>query len=357
MILTRLALSNFRQYIKRNLSLSPKTTVLVGSNAIGKTNLLESIYLLSYGKSFHTSDEREMISFTKEFARVKGEFQEDVTLEVFLTRGEVEKIRTPYKKFTVNGVGKRLVDFTGNLKVVLFWPLDLDLVTDSPSLRRKYLSNVLVQVDHEYRRCLLSYERGLRQRNKILENIREGKASQSQLPFWNQLLIKTGSYITQKRRQYIDFVNTFHPPHEAFQGMRYRLVYDTSVISDDRLAKYKDAEIASGVTLVGPHRDDVIIEITLKEASNSFKNLSHFGSRGEQRLGVLFIKIAELQFIQEQTGVTPLFLLDDILSELDHKHRQIIFEMTKNQQTIMTTTDLHFIDKKHLSRVELVSLP
>lgn len=368
MILHRISLTSFRQYTKRDFSFTSGTTVFVGANAIGKTNLLESIHLLATGKSFHASTDSEMIAFDKEFARVKGEIHpsaQDISpddtidktlLEVFLTQGEVEKIKTPYKTFSVNSVAKRMVDFAGNLKVVLFWPLDLDLITGSPSLRRKYLNSVLTQVDREYRRCLLSYERGMRQRNRILEHIREGKASRSQLLFWDQLLIKTGSYITKRRKEYLDYVNAYSIPHDAFGDMNYRVLHDASTISVERLGKYEQEEVAAGVTLVGPHRDDIIIEVGIKDGKQIYRNLSHFGSRGEQRLGVLFLKLTELAFIKETSGTTPVFLLDDILSELDHEHRQIIFDIIGSQQTIVTTIDAHFIEKKYFDAVELIQL-
>ncbi|MCJ7740140.1 AAA family ATPase, partial [Candidatus Microgenomates bacterium] len=165
MNITSLKLSNFRLYKKSSFSFSPDVTVLLGSNASGKTNILESIFLLATGKSFKADSDREMIAFGKEMGRVEGVITNNpIKLEVMITSGEVMGVKTPFKKFTVNGVAKRMLDFAGILKVVLFWPEDLELVTDSPSRRRKYLDFVLLQTDREYRRCLLSYEKGLRQR-------------------------------------------------------------------------------------------------------------------------------------------------------------------------------------------------
>lgn len=368
MILSHLTLSHFRQYAKKDITLKSGTTILVGQNAIGKTNLLESIYLLSTGKSFHATVESEMIRFENESSRIKGvvhfskedssysQESESITLEVFLSRGEVQQIKTPYKSFLVNGVGKRMIDFAGICKVVLFWPVDLDLVTDSPSVRRKYLNGVLSQVDREYRRCLVSYEKALRQRNQLLEHIRDGKATRLQLAYWDEVLITNGSYITKKRKEYIEYINSSPVAHDVFKESQYHISYDASLISEERLSKYEKEEIAACATLVGPHRDDMIIEITLDNQKKDFKNLSHFGSRGEQRLGVLYLKIAELGFIKKTTGIMPIFLLDDVLSELDHHHRQIIFDLISQQQTIMTTTDIHFIDKNIQKKVEMIEM-
>ena len=375
MIIDKLSLSDFRLYKKSSFSFSPDVTVLLGSNASGKTNILESIFLLATGKSFKADSDREMIAFGREMGRVGGEIKqlnnERIKLDILITAGEVSGIKTPFKKFSVNGVAKRMLDFAGILKVVLFWPEDLELVTDSPSRRRKYLDFVLLQTDREYRRCLLSYEKGLRQRNRLLEAIRDEGAHRHQLIFWDQLLIKNGEYITKKREEYIDFVNNTQNSNDKIQNSnqiqnsKYQLIYDKSIISRVRLDQYKEEEVAAGVTLVGPHRDDLQFQIqnsNYKSSSKSqiqndnIRNLSHFGSRGEQRLAILWLKLGELSYIQQVTLEKPVLLLDDILSELDHEHRKIIFEIIGNQQTIMTTTDEHFIEKEKIKKCEIITL-
>lgn len=314
MILSSLTLQQFRSYAKKSFSFSPGITLVVGPNAAGKTNIIEAIYFLATGKSFRADVDRECIQFKESFARIKGTTP-DTTLEILLT---------PFKKYLVNGVSKRTIDFIGNLRAVLFWPEHLELVTDSPSIRRKYLDSVLMQVDREYRRNLLSYERGLRQRNRLLDLINEGKATRSQLLFWNQLLIKAGAYITDARAAFIDFINNNYND--------YRIDYDKSVISETRLAQYKDEEVAAGATLVGPHRDDM--KFVMRDIS-----LSSYGSRGEQRLAVLWLKLAEVAFIQEKSGTRPILLLDDIFSELDEEHKDLVFDVIGKQQTIITSAD------------------
>ncbi len=334
----KIRLQNFRNLKDEVYEFSPKTTIIVGPNAAGKSNLLESIYVLSTGKSFKATIENELIKIGNDFARVKGLIHENIKLEALFA---YEK----HKKLMVNGVSKRLVDFAGNLKVVLFAPEDLDLVTSSPSLRRKFLDNVLSLVDREYHRAILSYEKGLRQRNRILWDLREnttGNSGGERLIFWNQLLIKTGDYIAEKREEFINFVNDT----DSLNNSESKLIYDKSIISPKRLEDYKNAEIASATTLVGPHRDDFIFEV-------GKKNLSHFGSRGEQRMGVLWLKLAELAFVEKKTNEKPTLLLDDIFSELDIKHREIVFEIAKNQQTIITTADPHFlVDMEDIKRIQ-----
>jgi DNA replication and repair protein RecF len=363
MIISKLHLKGFRNFNKLDLIFSPTTTIIIGPNTIGKTNILESIILLSLGKSFRDVSDRETIKFGEEMGKVTGEIHQlsnrevKNILEIMITNGEVMGIKTPFKKYTVNGVAKRMIDFVGNFRTVLFWPQDMDLVIGSPSLRRKYLDFVLLQVDREYRRTLISYERGIRQRNKVLLGIRDFGAHRHQLLFWDQLVIKAGEYISKKREEYIDFVNNFQFQISNFQLTNYCLEYDSSIISRQRLEQYANEEVASAMTLVGPHRDD--IKFKIKNANfkiiEEFRDLAHFGSRGEQRLGIMWLKLCELSYIEKISGDKPVLLLDDIFSELDHEHRDIIFKIIGNQQTILSTTDKHFIPKltKEVKIIEL----
>lgn len=346
MILTKLRLQNFRNYKKQEFEFSDKTTLVVGPNTSGKTNLLEGIYLLATGKSFRAGLEQEMIAYDQDLSRVKGRIlnKERTDLEIILTRGEVLGEKVAKKKYQVNGVSKRAIDFVGKLLAVYFGPEDLDLVTNSPSLRRKYLDSVLSQVDREYSRSALSYEKGLRQRNKLLERIREEGASRSQLLFWNQLLIKNGEYITRKREEFIEFVNS-----QRFSAFSFQLEYDKSIISPARLEDYAEEEVAAGATLVGPHRDDFSFKLQKR-------NLSAFGTRGEQRLAILWLKLCELEFITQAVGERPVLLLDDIFSELDKKHRKLVLEIIPQQQTIITTAEQEMVEKEYLKKIEMVKL-
>ena len=325
-------LVNFRNFRKKTIDFSPKVTMIVGPNASGKTNILESLFLLSTGKSFKAQVEEEMIGYNNDLARVEGH-----ELEAILTRGRED---WPKKRLLVGGVPKRLIDFAGNFKVVLFGPWDMDLVTGSPSLRRRFLDSTLSQIDREYRRAILSYEKGLRQRNRLLFRIREEGLSRGQLLFWNQLLIKNGNYISSARQNLIDFINNLK---------KCNLKYDYSAISEKRLEQYAGEEIASATTLVGPHRDDFIF---LREK----RNLATYGSRGQQRMEILWLKLAELAFVESVTKERPTLLLDDIFSELDHEHRKVVFSVIGNQQTIITTADEHFLPKLKTNNLKLINL-
>lgn len=370
MAVKNIKLENFRNFVDKSFSFDDSVNVIIGQNASGKTNILESIFLLSTGKSFKAKLEEEMINYDASLARVRCKVQDDKValdksnnsdflpysgdLEVILTRGQIDigdrKFeKAPRKKLLVNGVSRRLVDFAGNLKVVLFGPWDMDLVTQSPSVRRKFLDNMLSQVDREYRRSILSYEKGLKQRNRLLLRIREEGLSRSQLLFWDRLLIKNGDYIGRKREEFVEFANRLDAG-EMFEG--FSLEYDKSAISEARLEQYAQEEILAATTLVGPHRDDILFKV--KNRGGSKRDLSRFGSRGEQRMAVLWLKLAEFCFIEKFSGEKPVLLLDDIFSELDHTHRKIVFGLLGKAgdylnfslgQSIVTTADKHYVEE------------
>ena len=324
----------------------------MGPNASGKTNILESIFLLSSGKSFHAKIEEEMIGYNASLARVEGDTGK-TKLEVVLTRGEImvgdstiEK--TPRKRLLVNGVARRLIDFAGNVKIVLFGPWDLDLVSQAPAIRRRFLDTVLSQVDREYRRAILSYDKGLKQRNRLLFRIREEGLSRSQLLFWDRLLIKNGDFVSTVRQNFIDYVNA----QGGINTQAFALDYDKSAISETRLEQYAQEEVAAATTLVGPHRDDFVFKV--KEKGDKSRDLARYGSRGEQRMGVLWLKLAELSYIEKISGEKPTLLLDDIFSELDHEHRDVVTKVVEGRQSIITTADPHYVeDFKEVEKIAL----
>jgi DNA replication and repair protein RecF len=195
-----LTLSDFRSYKKHTFGFTTGATLVVGENATGKTNILEALMMAATGKSFRAVADRDVVRLGTELAKITAEVvtkNDTTSVSLYVTQGILQGEKAPIKKFLVNGISRRSADMVGTLKVVLFWPQDLDLITDSPSMRRKYLDTVLSQTDEEYRRSLVSYEKGLRQRNMLLDRINKQLATRSQLLFWDQLLIKAGGYITQ----------------------------------------------------------------------------------------------------------------------------------------------------------------
>ncbi len=343
-MLKNLHLQNFRNYKKKSFEFN-NSVVIIGPNTAGKSNLIESIFLLSTGKSFRAEKDAQMVTLGSEMGRVKSKIG-DVDLEVMVTVGEVAGVRTQYKRYFVNGVAKRRADFVGNLPSVLFSPADLEVVAGSPGIRREFLDNVLEQTDRDYRIALLGFTKSLRQRNALLEASRDtGRRSPREFEYWDSLVIRNGSVITRKREEFTAYLND--SKKDVFD---FAIEYDRSVISRERLDQYREAEIASGVTLVGPHRDDFFVLF------DKSLNLKSFGSRGQQRLGVLQLKLLELQYIKEKLGVLPLLLLDDVFSELDEGHINLILEIRDNQQTIITTTHEEFIPAKIKGKMEVVEL-
>lgn len=353
---------NFRNYEKIDFEFGDKT-VLVGDNGTGKTNVLEAIYMLAVGKSFRAETDSELIRYGEPFVNIQCSGL-NVQLRIFIdTR----------KRFEVNGVPRRMIDFAGKLKAVLFGPGDLEIITGSPSKRRRYLDFVIGQKDREYRRSLLSYEKGLRQRNKLLDLIRDGKAQRNQLWFWDRLLIKDGNYISEKRGEFLKYFNapSQSPPNLGGEDNGgYKILYDKSVISEMRLKQYEHEEVMAGNTLVGPHRDDFIIAQILNpkfqipnnnqnpnfNSHTECKDISKFGSRGQQRMAVLALKVWELKYLAD--GELPILLLDDVFSELDHEHQNRVLEIIEKHvqdggQVIMTTADRHLVPKDGWKKTEL----
>lgn len=347
-MLKSIFLQNFRSYPKTEFNFDD-TTLIVGPNTSGKSNLVEAIYLLATGKSFRTDKDVQMLAFREDVGRVKGRVG-DEELEVVITNGQLNG-KSQYKKFLVNGVSKRRVDFASHLLAVLFSPQDLEIIIESPSLRRGFLDEVLEQVDRGYRIASIAYVKALRQRNALLELAQEtGKRNEKQFEYWDNLIIENGNLITQKREEFIKFLNASSKDIFDFVAE-----YDKSTISKQRLLQYKDEEMAAGVTLVGPHRDDFSISM-FNNTRNTTHDIKFFGSRGQQRLAILQLKVLELLYVEKLLGERPIFLLDDIFSELDEDHIVMILEEIGKQQTIITTTHKEFVPKKMLKSMKIINL-
>lgn len=347
--LTSVTLSDFRNYESKTFEFSNGVTVIAGENAKGKTNLLEAIYLLGVGESFRAKRTEEMVRFEQELGRVSGEVtlsKKDVmNLEVVVNGGTVMGRAVNKRKYLVDGVSRRRKDILGLLPLVLFRPEDIDLIGGSPDMRRKFLDRLMIQVDRVYEHSLTTYEQALRRRNKILDAIRAGATSRYSLTFWDGLLIKHGQIIQDKRRELTDYINSLFEKSELFKKLK--IVYDLSVISESRLAQYTDAEVAVGYTLVGPHKDDLII----KEGT---RDLSIYGSRGEQRMAVLALKMGEIYYLEEKGKKKATLLLDDIFSELDEEHKKEVLRVMAGRQVIVTTAGEE--DLKMFKKAEIIKL-
>jgi len=348
MTLKKIKLTNFRNHRSSILNLSP-TTIIIGPNAAGKTNILEAIYILSRGKSFRAEHDKDTIREGSEFAQIQAEVfneNERIVLKVIfsLQKGYLSK------KFLVNGVARRQFDFTSNFVSVLFTPHDIELITSSPASRRKYVDSILYQADKKYRTALSTYEKALKRRNRMLYDMKEGKKlyKSSDFDYFNKILIEQGSMLTNKRAEFVDFVNDSNK--NIFD---FTLFYDKSEMSEARLFKYHFEEQKVGVTLVGPQRDDFKFFFPKTE-----KLIQEFGSRGEERLTIFQLKVIEVNYLLLATSYVPVLLLDDIFSELDDANISKVFELLPEQQTVLTTTHREFIPKKLLNRrdVSIINL-
>jgi DNA replication and repair protein RecF len=240
----------------------------------------------------------------------------------------------PKRRYLVDGVARAQSKFVGRLSAVMFRPEDMRLVEGSPPRRRHLLDDTLSMVYPDYDRALSVYEASLKRRNKLLDGIREGTVKREQLSYWDQSVIKNGNILTDYRRTLLSYLSEVKTSFGEYQ-----LEYEASTISPARLAQYAEAEVAVGYTLVGPHKDDFVILSSNNQAPNSNGNrdLMKYGSRGEQRLAVLFLKLGTLKYMEEKLKIKPLLLLDDIFSELDEEHREEVVAMTEGRQTIITT--------------------
>lgn len=361
MILRSLVLQNFRSYIQSKFDFSDDVTMVIGPNTTGKTNLADAIHLLATGKSSKGLTDVNLINFGKEIGRVKGLIEypvsnvqypisnERITVEVVLMTPQYNNGRFG-KKYLVNGIPKSRMNFLGFLPLVLFRPEELDIIIDGPSIRRDFLNEILEQVDKAYVTSLLSYERSLKQRNALLHRAKEeGYRNEKQFAYWDELLISHGQVLTKNREALINWIN-----NQEKEIIDFSITYDMSLISEERLFHYRDVETSAGVTLVGPHRDDFFIE--LPKMHGEKRDVRIFGSRGQQRLMVLQLKLLQIQFMTEKLGEKPLLVLDDIFSELDSKHIQLVLDHVSGQQAIITTTHREFIPKKMLRGFSVIEL-
>ncbi len=333
-MLRRITLSDFRNYKNGEYEFSNGINLIVGQNAKGKTNLLEAIYLLGVGDSFRAKRTEEMVAFGQELGRVSGEVElkkgDIMSLEIIVNGGVVMGKVVNKRKYLIDGVSKRRQDVLGHQPLVLFRPEDIELISGSPDFRRKFLDRLLIQVDKIYANSLTTYEQALRRRNKLLDAIREGLASRYSLTFWDGLLIKHGQIIQDKRRALVEYINDLFKKSDLFRDLS--IAYDMSAMSESRLLQYKEAELAVGYTLVGPHKDDLIVK-------DKARDLAVYGSRGEQRMAVLALKMGEIYFMEDKGGKKVLLLLDDIFSELDEIHKEEVLRVMSGRQVVVTTAD------------------
>jgi len=251
MLIKKIHLDNFRSYVNKTFEFSPGTTLIVGANTAGKSNLLEAIFLLAFGKSPRADLDREMVRSEVggqssenrlAFIRATVSGSDDRDLEVVLTETG--------KRFRVNGVGRRLADFSQHFHVVLFSPEDLNLVIGNPDLRRRFLDFALGSADLHYARASTDFDQVRKRRNRLLEQINKSFASEEELGFWDAKLLEHGILLQDKRKEFFDEIN------QPLDNYGLFLLYNPSGLTAERLMEIRPREIAAETSLIGPHRDD-----------------------------------------------------------------------------------------------------
>ncbi len=339
MEIENIKLTNFRNHLNFETELDKKVTVIAGANASGKTNILEAIYLLATAKSFKATYDRDMINHDSDFARVEGlvSDENDVTNLEIVIQKNMNFENASIKKAKVNKVPKQLSVFAGYLKAVLFSPENMEMLTGSPAERRRFLDMILYQVNNKYKKTHTEYIHAVKQRNKVLEKIRDTGAGTGELGFWNTKVVQNGIYIGEEREKAMNYLNKqlkFYGKELGGYDTDLNINYLKSEISYERLNEYREKDIFSRSTLIGPHRDDFVIE-------QNELNIADFGSRGQQRSAILALKLSEIDLILDRTGIRPILLLDDVFSELDDKHEEAVLDTIQKQQTIITATEVH----------------
>ncbi len=388
MRLRRLQLSNYRNFLRLELTLPAGPLVVVGENAQGKSNLLEAVYLLSTLRSTRAESDGELIHLGASaedggqlVARTVGDVEtRDGPLRVEVgivgrdrresaSAGGAKGIPRAHKVVRVNGVGRRLADAVGALNSVLFTAPDLDLIDGPPALRRRYLDVTISQVDGGYLRALQRYGKVLQQRNHLLKRVQEGSAQRSELSFWTEELAREGAHIVRARALTVEALAPLaSSAHTALAGGQEELalVYqpklggavdglraarlspeELAAAFGDVVARWSEREIGAGVSLLGPHRDDLLF--LLDDAS-----AAAFSSRAQQRTIALALRLAEARYLHERRGDSPVLLLDDVLSELDSQRRGAVLDAIADyEQVLVTATDLDRFSQEFLALAAL----
>ena len=394
MRIDHLSLTNFRNYARLELSLpSDRPVLLYGDNAQGKTSALEAIYYLATSTSPYTTSDRQLIHWRTEgepipFARLSAELggaagaydKLDITLMLDMSSG------APRFKKSVrhNSVEKRVMDVAGLLNVVLFLPQDLSLIEGSPADRRRFMNATLRQAKLDYYRALNEYEKILPQRNALLKRIGERRAGAVELEYWDEQLASNGAIIIAGRQQFLrELELRARDTHHDLTGgaetlsLRYlpsilpradanggQLSFDLHGLDlnrqltpaeikpqfQEQLLQRRGEAIRRGATLAGPHRDELRLFINERDCGL-------YGSRGQARTAIMALKFAELEWMRDQRGEYPLFLLDEVVAELDSKRRQFLLERLDGQaQTLLTTTELDIFDGAFLELAQLLQV-
>ena len=356
MRIKRLKVENFRNLENLDIEFSEGVNIIYGNNAQGKTNIIESIYIFSFGKSFRANKDIELLKFDKEYflSNIKI-MKKDRELEMDFGFDKISN----KKMIKVNGViQKKISDIIGKLNVVVFKPEDIKIVTDAPSVRRKYIDYLISSISKGYLENITKYKKVLEERNNLLKEIKiklKGnrvleKDDEDFLDVYDKLLSKLNCEIYNERKRVIEKLNDYiygihlKLTENYINNEKLHIKYVSNVEEDiekmyNNLSKSRLNDISKGYTSLGIHRDDYIISI------NSL-DVSIYGSQGQKKSSIISLKLSELKVIEEVIGEKPVLLLDDYMSELDEKRRLKFLDIIEDIQIIITTTHKISIEGK-----------
>lgn len=340
MNITKVELKDFRNYESLKLEFHPKVNIILGNNAQGKTNILESIFLSSLGKSFRTSNDYEMIRFGCKFFRIKIDAEkknEDISVEMAVSK-ESKAVKLNGKKI------KKIAELLENVYIVVFSPEDLKIVKEEPEKRRKFIDRELCQIKPMYYSNLSRYKKVLLQRNAMLK---ENSPKISLLEIWDYELAEYGSKIILQRDHFIrkldkisseihkNITNGKEKMHVQYESdvPTMENLEDQKTIFIEKIKKAVEKDLQRRSTSVGPHRDDLKISV------NGI-DIRKYGSQGQQRTAALSLKLAEIMLIREETGEDAILLLDDVLSELDEERQNYLIHSLADIQLFITAAEM-----------------
>lgn len=361
MFLKNIKLVNFRNYDNLFLDLSPGINIIYGENAQGKTNLLESIYFLALTKSHRSINDLNLIKNDCDFSTIST----DCTINNVNTNLEISITNKGKRLKQDNNIIKIVSDYVSNIKVIIFFPEDLDLIKSSPDIRRHYINTQISQLDKNYFKILSEYNKLLKIRNNLLKDyLKNNIFDNNYFEIITNYLIDKASSIYYYRNKYINKINSYitnifldissyddfkieYKPNFIINSFN---INDLKEILKEKFNNIVEIEKKAGTTLVGPHRDD--IEFYIKD-----KNLKQYGSQGQQRMAVLSLKLSEIEIFKKYNNDNPILLLDDVFSELDDNKKNALLKYISNEiQTIITTTELSNLDKKIIKEAKLIHI-
>lgn len=332
MKIEKLKFSNFRNISNLEINPCDNMNVICGENAQGKTNIIEGIWCFTGAKSFRGSKESELISFNKEKAILEAEFiSEEIKKQAKIVIGEKKEIYLNDKKLSNN------ISFVGNLNSIVFSPIDLRLVTDGPSIRRKFLDLSIGQLYPSYIEVLKAYTRAVSQRNNIIKELKYDTSLNIMLDIFEDELVINAKKIIDLRQRYIEKINLFLPKiYYDISGGKENLsvsyIYTNPDDMKEKLLQSRKDDMYTGITSIGPHRDDLSFKINGIDARS-------FGSQGQKRSVALSLKLAEAEVIKKNVGESPICLMDDVMSELDPERQNFILNHIKEMQVFLTCCD------------------